>query len=151
MSGKCKVESGKLNRELSTINYQLSTSINPQFESGQALIALIALMFIAITVITAGVALSITQTQSSYSQKEATKLYGLAEAGAETALLYLERHPNYTGTLSSGIANVTIEVSGTDPKTIVSTAEVGNTVKKIQVVVSVTNNIVSVSSWGEIE
>lgn len=119
-------------------------------DHGQALIALIALMFIAITVITAGVVLAITQTQSSYTQKEATKLYGLAEAGAENALLYLERHPNYIGTLSSGISNVTIEVSGTDPKTIVSTAEVGNTVKKIQVTASVTNNVVTVTSWTEL-
>jgi hypothetical protein len=119
-------------------------------DRGQALIALIALMFIAITVITAGVVLAITQTQSSYVQKESTKIYGLAEAGAETALLYLERHPNYTGTLSAGIANVIITVSGTDPKTIVSTAEIGNTIKKIQVTASMTNSVVAVTNWQEL-
>lgn len=119
-------------------------------QEGQALIALIALMFIAITVITAGVVLAITQTQSSCTQKESTKIYGLAEAGAENALLYLERHPDYTGGLSSGIADVTIEVSGTDPKTIVSTAEVGNTIKKIQVTATISDNIWTITDWTEL-
>lgn len=120
-------------------------------ESGQTLITLLFFMMISITVISTAVILIIVNSRSTTKMEQGTIAYAVASGGAENAILRLLRDPNYTGeVLSVGEGTATITVTGTDPKTITSTGQSGNYLKRIEVVVGYTNNILSVSSWREI-
>ena len=109
-------------------------------------------MIIAVSVISTAVILLIINSSSTSKTGQGIKAYYVAEAGAENGILRLLRNPNYTGeTLPVGEGTATITVTGTDPKTIISTGVVGSFTKKIQVVVGYTNNILAVSSWREVQ
>ena len=121
-------------------------------QRGQALITLLFFMIIAISVITTAVILLIVNSRTTSKTERGIQAYYVAEAGAENAVLRLLRNPNYTGeTVTIGEGSATITIAGTDPKTITSTGVVGDFAKKVQVVVSYTNNILAVTSWKEIE
>lgn len=117
-------------------------------QKGHALITLLFFMVISLTIVT-GVAIVVLNNASSTSSSEqGTIAYYAAETGAENALLRLVRDPSYTGeTLDVDGGSVVITVNN---GTIISTATVARSVRKIQVVTSTANNQVSVTSWKEI-
>ena len=122
-------------------------------KSGQALISLLVFVIIGVTVITVSAILIYNNVFSASAAEQGVYAYYMAESGAEEALLRLIRNPNYTGTVSvddipteNGSVNVTVN-SGT----IISTGQYNNSIRKIQVETLYNNNILTVSSWKEIE
>lgn len=119
---------------------------------GQTLVVLLVFVAMAMAVVSAAVAVVISNTQSGSRYEVGQTALGLAESGAEEAMLLLLRDPAYAGgTLTTVDGAATISVSGSDPKTILSSAVVGETRRKIQVVAGYTAGILTVQTWREIE
>lgn len=121
-------------------------------QQGQTLITLLFFMVIAISITTAGVIMIMTNSLSSTRLEQGTEDYYIAESGVENALIRLLRDPTYTGetlTVGSGSAAVTV-TNNSGTYTITSLGSMGNFTRKIQAVVSYTNNILNVTSWSEI-
>lgn len=119
-------------------------------KKGQALTALLIFTAIAITVITATVMLSVANATSASTTELGAQVYGIAESGAENALLRLLRDPSYTGeTLTIGDGQATMTVTGDNPKTIASVGTLGSFRREIRVVATLTNGILSIQSWRE--
>ena len=117
-------------------------------EAGQAVISLIFFMTISMAIITAVVVIVLNSATSASNLEQGTISYYGAESGAENALLRLIRDPNYTGeTLSIDQGTVTIQVNG---GTITSTANIANSIRKIQVQTLYNNNVLTITSWNEI-
>lgn len=120
-------------------------------KKGQALTTLLIFTAIALTVITATVMLSVANATSASTTELGDEVYGIAESGAENALIRLLRDPNYTGeTLTIGNGQATMTVVGNNPKTIMSVGTLGAFRREIQVVVLLTNGVVSIQSWKEV-
>lgn len=121
------------------------------YKKGQTLVTLLVFSVVAMTVATAAVAIMINVSQGTNRVEGTITATQVAESGAENALLRLLRNPSYTGeTLPVGDGNAVIAVTGTSTKTITSTGTLDNHTKTIQVTVTFTNGIMSVSSWREI-
>ncbi len=119
--------------------------------SGQTLVVLLVFVAMAMAVVVAAVSVVVNSTTAGSQYEIGQTAYLLAESGAEEAMLRLLRDPAYAGeTLTTIDGAVTIAVTGSSQKTIVSTATVSSTVRKIQVVAGYTNNILTVISWKEI-
>lgn len=120
-------------------------------QKGQALITLLVFTVIASIIIAAAVAVSIinTQTTSNFASSEIT--LKAAEAGTENAILRILRNPNYTGeTLTVGDETVTITVTGTTSKTIVSQGADTDFLRTIQADGTFTSNVFTLNTWNEI-
>ncbi|KKU38075.1 MAG: hypothetical protein UX52_C0011G0005 [Candidatus Amesbacteria bacterium GW2011_GWA1_46_35] len=114
-----------------------------RLRSGQTLVVLLVFIAMAMAVVSAAVAVVISNTQSGSRYELGQTALGLGESGG---------NPNYAGgTLTTVDGTATISVSGSDPKTIVSSAAVGEIRRKIQVVASYTAGILTVQTWREIE
>jgi len=106
----------------------------------------------AMAVVSAAVAVVISNTQSGSRYELGQMALGLAESGAEEALLLLLRDPSFAGeTLTTVDGTATISVTGSDPKTINSVATVEGATRKIQVVADYTVGVLEVQTWREIE
>ena len=119
-------------------------------QNGQTLVTLLVFMVIGITITTAAVMMTIVNTQNATKFQEGLIAYQVAESGAENAIIRLLRDPSYTGeTLTVGAGTATITVSGTTTKTITSSGVNGNYLRKVQVVASYVNNVLTITSWQE--
>ncbi len=119
-------------------------------QGGQALVTLLFFMVIALTITTTAILVMAINSLTASKLEQGSTAYSVAESGIENALLRLLRNPNYTGeTLVVGSGSAQIVVTGTTTKTITSTGTSGNFVRKIQVLVGYTNNILSITSWKE--
>ena len=120
-------------------------------KKGQALTTLLIFTAIALTIITATVMLSVANATSASTTELGAEVYGIAESGAENALIRLLRDPNYTGeTLTIGDGQATMTIAGSNPKTISSIGTLGVFRREVQVVVLLTNGVVSIQSWNEV-
>src|SRR3990167_5083503 len=120
--------------------------INPQI--GQAVISLLFVMTISIAIITAIVIIVLNSVTAASNFEQGTVAFYAAETGFENALLRLLRDPNYSGeTLNVDQGSVTIQVDG---GTITSTANVANSIRKIEVETLYNENVLTVTSWKEI-
>ncbi len=119
---------------------------------GQALITLLFFSIVAMTITSAAVIVTLTQAKTTSSIGLSDEAYYLAESRAENALLRLLRDQTYTGEqLALGTGVVTIQVTGTNPKTITSQATSSGYLRTVQVQTDYTNNILTVLSWKEAE
>lgn len=119
---------------------------------GQALVLLIVLMVVGLTITSAAVVYVIVNSRAATSFSRGEMAYGVAESGAENAILRLVRNPSYSGeTLTVGGGTATITVSGSSTRTIISEGVVGDFRRKIQVTGSYVNNIFTASTWAEID
>ncbi len=117
-------------------------------QKGQSLITILFFVVISITIITAISSIILNSTSTGSSIEQGSIAYYSAESGAQNAILRLLRDPNYTGeTMSLNDGTVTIVVSG---GVITSTAHVANSIRKIEVQTGYNNNILTISSWKEI-
>lgn len=125
--------------------------VRQHHKQGVALITLLIFVLITTTITTASIVLMIANAQNAHKLEQGTNARSIAESGAENALLRLIRDPAYTGeTLNVANGTAVIVVTGTDPKTITVTGTDGNFVKKIQVIASYTDYVLTVISWREI-
>lgn len=134
---------------LSTTDKKLT--MNNKTNPGSALLAVIVISAIATVIFTSASTTLIGQMLQSQTSINSTKSYLLTESGIEEAVLNLLRNQNYSGgTLNLDGNEITISVSGSNPKTITSTTGFGNTKRTIEVVVSYSENNLSIISWKEI-
>ncbi|OGY24841.1 MAG: hypothetical protein A2864_02870 [Candidatus Woykebacteria bacterium RIFCSPHIGHO2_01_FULL_39_12] len=121
-------------------------------QKGQALVSIVVLAAAA-AVIAAGAALTaISLSKTAALSKDSDKVYYLAESGAEEALLALLRDPTYTGNNQKlDNTSVVISVTGINQKTIISEAFNNNVKRRVEVLAQFTNNILTITSWKEIE
>lgn len=125
---------------------------NNLLKRGQAMVLLIVIMVAGVIITSAAVMYVITNSRAASNLQIGEEAYGIAESGAENAILRLVRNPNYAGeTLTVGAGTATITVSGAGTKTIVTEGVSGNFRRKIQVTGTYVNNIFTASTWAEID
>lgn len=105
-------------------------------------------MAMSITLAAVGMGIATMQSANNLNLGESALL--LAESGVEEAMLRLVRNPKYTsGTLTSGEGTATINVVGENPKTIEVVAVLGDVTRRIRVVTSYVNYVLTVQSQNE--
>ncbi len=123
-----------------------------QVTSGQALVSLLFYVMIILVVTSGAVMLIAINSLSATKLQEGVLAYGVAEGGAENAVLRVLRDPSYTGEndLPIGNGDADIVVTAGNPVSIVSTGKVGNFIRKIQVTMERTSGYYTITSWREI-
>ncbi len=120
-------------------------------QGGQALITLLFFSIIGIMIASAAVLIISNGGISTNREQLGELAYYTAEAGAENAMVRTLRNPSYTGeTLLLNNGTATIQITGTNPYSILSKGQVGNLKRTIQVDISYDNDILSILSWKEI-
>ena len=127
--------------------------ITKKNRQGQVLVMLV--VFISImTVITAMAVNLVINTSSSASKfKNSVVLLQAAESGAEIALIKLLRNPvSYNGeTFTINDASVTVNITGSSTKTLISTAQWLTLTKSVQLVINEpVDSPMTVTSWTTI-
>jgi len=118
---------------------------------GQALVVLLFYMIIAITLSTTAVAVMVSNSLSVTRSEQSAIAIEIAEAGAQNAVIRLLRATDYTGeTLTVGGGSATVTVSGGNTKTIISTGTIADFSRTVQVTVTLTGGVLSVTSWSEL-
>lgn len=118
---------------------------------GQALVSLLVFMLIALAITTGAVFLLISNSINTTKISQGSSALNVSEAGMEIALVKMLRDPSYTGeTIEMPNGEALIEVTGSNPYTLVSTGIDGDFVRKIEVSVEFVDNEMSVVSWKEI-
>lgn len=122
------------------------------YQKGQTLVTVLIFVIIAITLTTGAIAMTVVNSQTASSFDRSNQAYGVAESGAENGVLQLLRNPGYTGeTFLVGDDSATINVSGSNPYTIVSSGRSGGFVRKIEVTADYTGGVLTVLTWKEIQ
>ena len=117
-------------------------------EAGYAVLTLLVFMTISIAIVTAIVIMVLNNVTALSAVEQGTVSYYSAETGAENALLRLLRDPSYSGeTLPIDGGSVVIAVGN---GVVTSTATIDNSVRKIQLNYVYNNNVLTVTSWKEI-
>jgi Tfp pilus assembly protein PilX len=120
-------------------------------QKGQALILLVVFAVIAITITSAAIISAINNSSTATKTQEGQIALDSAEAGIDNAMLRLLRNPSYVGeTITINGASVVSAVTGSGPKTITSTATYGSYVRSVQVFVSTSSGISTITSWKEL-
>lgn len=122
-------------------------------QSGQTLVALLAFMSLAITITSAATMVTMVNIQTTSKYTMGQEALSLAETAADNAVLRLIRNPSYaageTLTLPNGTATI-VSITGSGTKTIVAEGKSGNFRRRVQVVVTQSNNVTTVTSWSEV-
>ena len=122
-----------------------------KYSGGQALVVLLLYMIIAISLTTTAVAMGISNSLTTTQEEEANHALEVAESGTENAILRLLRDTQYLGeTLTVAGGTATVTVSGDDTKTITSVGTIGNFSRTLQVEVTFTDGVLTVTSWSEL-
>ncbi len=125
-----------------------SSIINLGSSRGQTLVLLLVFMLISITVTTASVGMIINSSASNDKLYQGSNALTIAEGGAETAMIKLLRDSSYSGeTVQIGNGEAVITVTGT---TVISVGTLNNFSRTIQVTVSTSSGMLTVTSWKEI-
>jgi len=118
---------------------------------GQALVVLLFYMIIAITLVTTAVAVVISNSSAVTKTESGIVAMDIAETGAENAIIQVLRNTNYQGeTLTIGDGTAVSTVSGTATKTITTVGSVYGSSRTVQVVASLVNGVLTVTSWQEL-
>lgn len=107
---------------------------------------------IGITVISSAVFIIITNSKGSAKLQQSVVAYEIAQSGAENAMLQLLRNPAYLGeVMTIGDGTATIQVSSNSGTfTITSKGQSGNFIKKVQVIGTYQNYVITFSQIKEI-
>jgi len=120
-------------------------------QSGQTLVALLFFIMIGIIATGATTIILFTNLLSGQRFENAETVRQAVDAGGENALLQLLRDQNYVGeTLNINDNEVVINVSGSTTKTINVTSTDGSFERKIVIIASLINNVLTVNSWQTI-
>jgi len=125
--------------------------------TGQAMIAILLVLALAIIFINTAAVIYLTETDFSFNSRKSNEIYYNTESGLENAILQLLRQPNYSGeSLTFDDSNVTINVTagpGGNQKTITATGK-SNSNKFIRIltsIVEINNRLLNLVSWRENE
>ncbi len=117
---------------------------------GQALVVLLVFMLVGLTITTAAVIMVIVNSRAATTFSQSVVAQGIAESGAENALLRILRDPSYAGeTLTIGDGSATVEVTGTQDKIITSQGSIGTFIRTTVVGAHIENEVLTVTSWGQ--
>jgi len=99
--------------------------------------------------------LAVAAAQSTARAEQSTKARAYADACAEYALNQLRLSPLYTGPTTLSFPNGSCEVpsvlgTGTFDRTVRAQGLVGDTIRKVEILVSITTPLLTVSSWQEV-
>ena len=120
-------------------------------KDGQALVVLLFYMIIAITLVTTAVAVVISNSMAVTKTESGIVAMDIAETGAENSIIQVLRNTNYQGeTLAIGDGTAVSTVSGTSTKTITTVGSVYGSSRTVQVVASLVNGVLTVTSWQEL-
>lgn len=122
-------------------------------DSGQILTSVLVFMAFGLSVVALSATLTVINIQNTAKLAQSEQATNYAEAGAEEAILRLIRDPAYSGgSLSLSMDSVIgITVIGVgDSRTVTSTSTYNGFTKKVQAVVSLANNKVTLVSWKQI-
>lgn len=124
-------------------------------KKGSVSIMLILVIVMLTIVTTAAVALAISTMRDTTTHTLGERTLAVAESGAEAAILELLRDPSYNplspnNTLAIGSGIATISVTGTSPKIITSTGTIGLYTRVVQVSITNTGGLLTVSNWQEL-
>lgn len=114
---------------------------------------LLSIIVLILTIITtASVAIGISSLKGTTLLGSSEAVLSLAESGVDNAILRLLRDPSYVGEtdLRIGSGNVTIEVSGAETYTILSTATQYQVVRTLRVTLTKVANSLTITNWEEI-
>lgn len=121
------------------------------YQNGQTLVILLVYMIIAVTITSAAVVMVLNSSTGTGKVHQGATAFDIAESGAENAILKLLRDRNYAGeTLDIGNGQAEVTVTGTNPKTIISTGTLNNFSRSVRVLVNINNGELTVTSWKEI-
>ena len=122
-----------------------------RYNKGQSLVLLLVFVMVAIAITTAATFIIAANSISTTNLSQGLATKQMAEAGAEKALLALLRDPSYKGeTFSLDTGSVAATVSGTTTLTIDSTATNGDFVKRVEVIATYSNNVLTLVSWKDL-
>ena len=122
-----------------------------KFQKGQTLVLLLVFVMVAIAITAAASIIIALNSQAATNVSLGLATKQMAEAGAEKALLALVRDPTFRGeTFSLDTSSVTTAVSGTTTLTIDSTATNGDFVKRVEVIATYSNNVLTPVSWKDL-
>lgn len=119
---------------------------------GQALITLLFFTLISVTICSAAVIILMTNSLSGTKLQQGLIAYEIAKSGAENSKLQLLRNPNYQGeivTIGEGIATIQVS-SSSGTITIISTGQTGNFKRKVQVIGTYQNYVLTFSQIKEV-
>ena len=120
-------------------------------KDGQALVVLLFYMIIAITLVTTAVSVVISNSLAVTKTESGIVAMDIAETGAENAIIQILRNTSYQGeTLTIGDGTAVSTVSGTATKTITTVGTVYGSSRTVQVVASLVNGVLTVTSWQEL-
>lgn len=119
-------------------------------QKGDSLILLLVFVMVAIAVATSATFIIATNSISTTSVSEGLVTKQMAESGIERALLGFLRDPGYKGeTFTIDTGTVVVTVSGTTTLVFDATATNGNYIKRVEVIASYSNNVITPISWKE--
>lgn len=123
-------------------------------QAGQALIMLLFFVLVGIAITTAATFIIASNSKASTTMSEGIIAKEMADSGIETAMLGILRNGNsYTGETIDNLngGSVVVTVIGASSKTISSVATNGNFVKKVEVIVTYSNNVLGIPTrWKEV-
>lgn len=112
---------------------------------------LLVFMVLTMTVTSAAVGMVIANSLAASKLEQGEDAHAIAQSGVEETLLRLLRNDAYSGgTLTIGDGNATVSVAGNNPIVVSSVGSTGTFKRTVQVGVTVTNMIMSMSSWQEV-
>jgi len=121
-----------------------------KFQEGQTLVLLLVFVMMSIAITTSAIFIIAANSTSTTNLSVGIATKQMAEAGAEKSLLALLRDPSYKGeTFIIDTGTVYATVSGTTNLTINSTAINGNFTKRVEVMATYSNNVLTVGSWKD--
>lgn len=122
---------------------------------GQTLVTLLFFMVIAIIITTAAAIIVAFNAQGTSSFEGGTDAYYAAESGAENALMRFIRDHSYLGETINLNDNITVysTVSAglNNSYTIIATGSSSQAIRTVQISTVYNDNVVTVSSWKEIQ
>lgn len=115
------------------------------------MVLLLVFVMVAIAITTAATFIIATNSISATNVSQGLATRQMAETGVEKVLLSLLRDPNYKGeTFSLDAGTVTATVSGTTALSIDVIAVNGDYVKRVEVMATYSNNVLTLESWKDI-
>lgn len=121
-------------------------------QSGQALIMLLFFVIVGLAVATSATFIVASNSQAVTTLSEGIIAKEMADSGIDAAMLgILRTNDAYTGeTIDLNGGSLVVTVTGGATKTITSIATNGSFVKKVEVTVNYSNNVLGVpTSWKE--
>ena len=121
-----------------------------KYQKGSSLVLLLVFVMVAIAVATSATFIIAANSLSVTSVSEGLITKQMAESGIEKALLNFVRDPTYQGeTFIIDTGTVAVTVSGTTTLMIDAIATNGNYTKRVEVIATYSNNVVTLISWKE--